>query len=57
MASTDFESSEFDLVVTSVRLIRVGSVVQGVFSRKLSAKLFYAETAARFKRAEEDSKQ
>ena len=56
MASSDFDVSEYDLGVTSVRLIRVGNVVQIVFSKKLAAELFYAGASARFKKDEEDWK-
>jgi hypothetical protein len=53
VASGDFESSEYDLGVTSVRLIRAGNVVQAVFNRKQAAVVFYGEVSARFKRDEE----
>ena len=53
-ASADFEARQFDLGTTSVRLLRVGSVIQLVFSNKLDARLYYAETASRFKRAEDE---
>ena len=56
MASSDFEASEYDLGVTSVRLIRVGNVVQVVFSKKLAASYFYAEASARFKKTEGEFK-
>jgi len=52
MASSDVESSEYDLGTTSVRLVRVGNIVQIFFSNKLEAKFFYNDTATRFKRAE-----
>ena len=42
---------------TSVRMIRVGNIVQLFFSNKLEAKFYYEETAVRFKRAERDFKQ
>jgi hypothetical protein len=47
------DASEYDLGTTSVRLIRVGNVVQVVFSSKLEAKFYYDEAATRFKRAAE----
>lgn len=56
MAPSDFESSEYDLGTTSVRLIRAGNVVQIVFSRMLTAEQFYAGVAARFKKDEESWK-
>jgi hypothetical protein len=40
-APSDVDASECDLGTTSVRLIRVGNVVQAIFSSKLDAKLFY----------------
>jgi hypothetical protein len=50
MASSDFESTEYDLSTTSVRVIRAASIVQAVFSNKLEAKYFYSEISSRFKR-------
>ncbi|MDG6996443.1 MAG: hypothetical protein JRN52_11020 [Nitrososphaerota archaeon] len=52
--SSDFEASEYDLGTTSVRLVRVGNVVQVLFSNKFEAKFYYDETATRFKRAERE---
>ncbi len=49
---SDVEASQYDLGSTSIRLIRVESVVQILFSNKLEAKFFYEETATRFKRDE-----
>ena len=37
-----------------MRLVRVGDVIQLVFSNKLDARLYYAETATRLKRAEDE---
>jgi hypothetical protein len=54
MASPDVEESEYDLGVTSVRLVRVGNVIQIIFSKKLAAAFYYAETSTRFKREEEE---
>jgi hypothetical protein len=51
-ASSDIDGSEYDLGTTSVRLIRVGNVVQVIFSSKLEAKLFYDDVASTFKREE-----
>ena len=56
VASSDFEVSEYDIGTTAVRLIRVGNVIQLVFSRKAAAEIFYAEAAARLKRDEEEWK-
>jgi len=53
MSSSDFDESEYDLGTTSVRLIRVGSVVQAIFSNKLDAKLFCDDVKSTFK-SEED---
>ena len=52
--SSDFEATEFDLGTTSVRLVRVGNVIQLFFSNKVESKFFYDETATRFKRLERD---
>jgi len=52
MASSDVDASEYDLGTTSVRLVRVGNIVQIFFSNKLEAKFFYNDIATRFKRAE-----
>jgi len=54
MNASDVEASEYDLGTTSVRLVRVGNVVQVLFSNKLDAKFYYDETAARFKRYERE---
>lgn len=54
MASSDFEAKTYDLGTTSVRLVRVGNVIQLIFSSKLDARLYYAEAASRFKRAEDE---
>ncbi len=54
MSSSDIEASEYDLGTTSVRLVRVGNVVQIIFSNKLEAKFYYADAATRFKRIQED---
>lgn len=50
--STDFEAKEFDVGVTSVRIVRVGNVVQLFFSNKIVSKFFFDEIATRFKRDE-----
>ena len=54
--SSDVEAKEFDLGVTSVRLVRVGNVVQVFFSNKIVAKFFFDESATRFKRNEDEFK-
>jgi hypothetical protein len=48
MAASDFEASEYDVGTTSVRLVRVGSVIQVVFSNKSDAKIVYAELSSKF---------
>jgi hypothetical protein len=53
MSPSDVDAHAYDLGTTSVRLILVGNLVQVVFSNKLEARFFYADTAAKFKRAEE----
>lgn len=50
MASSDFAAEEFDLGTTSVRLVRIGNVIQLIYSNKLDAKLLHAELSSRFKR-------
>jgi hypothetical protein len=55
--SEDVEASEYDLGTTPVRLVRVGNVVQILFSNELEAGFFYSETATRFKRAEREFKE
>jgi hypothetical protein len=54
MASSDFEANAYDIGTTSVKLLRVGNVIQLIFSNKLDARLYYAEAASRFKRAEDE---
>jgi len=56
LTASDVEASEYDLGTTSVRLIRVGNLVQMFFSNKLESKFYYDETAGRFKRAEREFK-
>ncbi len=47
--NNDVEAYEYDIGVTSIRLIRVGNVIQILFSKKLSAKLFYRELVEKYK--------
>jgi hypothetical protein len=49
---SDVDATEFDLGTTSVRLIRVGNVVQAIFSNKVDAKLFYDDVESTFKSEE-----
>jgi len=51
--SSDVEGSKFDVGTTSIRLVRVGNVVQILFSSSLEAKLLYYELFEKYKRAEE----
>ena len=53
MLSDDVEASEFDIGTTSIRLVRVGNVLQILFSSSLEAKYLYKELAERYKRAQE----
>jgi hypothetical protein len=41
--SSDGEGSRFDIGTTSIRLVRVGNVVQILFSSSLESKLLYDE--------------
>ena len=55
MASSDFEANAYDLGTTSVRLVRVGNVIELIFNNKLDARLYYVEAASRFKRMEDET--
>jgi len=50
--SDDVERSQFDIGTTSIRLVRVGNVVQILFSSSLEAKLLFNEVFEKYKRAE-----
>lgn len=52
--SDDVDGGSYDLGTTSVRLIRVGSVIQIFYSNPLEAKFIYRELAERYKREEEE---
>ncbi len=52
----EVESSRYDIGTTSIRLVRVGNVIQILFSSSLEAEYLYAELAERYKRAEEKLK-
>lgn len=54
--SGDVEGSQFDVGTTSIRLVRVGNVVQLLFSSALEAKLLYSVLFEKYKRAEESLK-
>jgi hypothetical protein len=49
----DVEASEYDVGTISIKLTRVGNIIQILFSNKLEAKFHYQELAARYKRAED----
>jgi hypothetical protein len=51
--SNDVEASQYDIGTTHVRLVRVGNVIQILFSSPLEAGYLYKELAARYKRAED----
>lgn len=51
--SNDVEARQFDIGTTSIRLVRVGNVIQILFSSQLEAKFLYKELAERYKRAED----
>lgn len=51
--SGDVEGNSYDLGTTSVRLIRVGNVIQVFYSNPLEAGFLYKELAERYKREEE----
>ena len=52
--SDDVDGGSYDLGTTSVRLIRVGDVIQIFYSNPLEAKFIYRELAERYKREEEE---
>lgn len=51
--SDDVEGSQFDVGTTSIRLVRVGNVIEILFSSSLEAKLPYCELFAKYRGAEE----
>lgn len=54
--SNDVESNRYDIGTTSIRLVRVGNIIQIIFSSSLEAGYLYKELAARYKRAEDKLK-
>lgn len=54
--SNDVEASQYDIGTTHVRLVRVGNMVQLLFSSSLEAGFLYKELAAKYKRAEDKLK-
>jgi hypothetical protein len=49
----DVESDQFDIGTTSIKLVRVGNVLQILFSSPLEAEYLNRELVERYKRAEE----
>jgi hypothetical protein len=56
MGNDDVEARHFDIGTTSIRLVRVGNVIQILFSSSLEAKFLYRELAEKYKRAEDKLK-
>ena len=56
MLGSDVEGSQFDIGTTSIRLVRVGNVVQILFSSSLESKLLHNELFEKYKRAEDGLK-
>ena len=51
--SSQIEASQYDIGTTSIRLVRIDSVIQIWLSSTLEAKYLYKELAERCKRAED----
>lgn len=49
---SDAEANQFDVGTTSIRLVRVGKVIQIIFSSPPEARFLYKELAERYKQAE-----
>ncbi|HEV8387065.1 MAG TPA: hypothetical protein VGQ03_05540 [Nitrososphaera sp.] len=56
MSNDDVEAIHFDIGTTSIRLVRVGNVIQILFSSPLEAKFLYRELVEKYKRAEDKLK-
>jgi hypothetical protein len=54
--NNDVESVHFDIGSTSIKLIRMGNVIQVIFSSTLETKFLYKELAERYKQAEDKLK-
>lgn len=54
VASADFEASEYDLGTTSIRLVRVGRIIQLVCSNKHDSKIIYAELSSKFMKDQDE---
>jgi hypothetical protein len=52
--NNDVEAHEYDIGTTSIRLVRIGNVIQMLFSNKLEAKFHYQGLAEKYKRAEDE---
>lgn len=52
----DIESGQFDIGTTSIRIVRMGDVIQLLFSGPLGAGYLHRELAERHGRAEEKLK-
>ncbi len=50
---SDVEASVYDLGTTSVKLVRVGNIVQIVFSNRHDARVVHAELASKFMKDQE----
>lgn len=50
--SDDVEGSQFDIGTNPIRLVRVGNVVQAVFSGALEARLLYQDLSENHERKE-----
>jgi len=56
LLSKDIEAEGFDIGTTSIRLVRVGNVIQIVFSNSLEAAFLFRELAEKYKQDEERMK-
>ena len=50
--STETDAGQYDTGTSSVRVVRVGNVIQIVFSNPLEAKFLYDEIAEKYRQAE-----
>ena len=51
---SDVEGSHYDIGTTSIRVVRVGNIIQVLFSNAWEAKYLYGELAEKYKQAEEE---
>lgn len=56
MSNNDVQASRYDIGTTSIKLVRVGNVIQIIFSSPLEAKYLYKELGEKYKRAEDKLK-